>query len=175
MGCEIKATESSLDISRRKFFTSMIMLLGGMITSVLGWNISRYFISPVWKRVMEGWVEVVSLEALPQGIPTKLNYVQRKTDGWMTVEGMNSVWLLRENDKIIAFDPKCTHLGCAYRWDEDRGVFVCPCHTATFSKVGQVIEGPPPRPLDRFPAKVKNRTVIILPDSKKEDKNERMV
>lgn len=163
------------DISRRKFLTSSILLLSGAMSSVLGWNIGRYFISPAWKRIKEGWVEVVSLEALPKGIPTKMDYIQRKTDGWMMVEGMNSVWLLREDNKITAFNPKCTHLGCPYRWDDEKNVFVCPCHTAVFSKTGEVISGPPPRSLDRFPVKVENGAVIILPDSKGGTSNEGVV
>lgn len=173
MSCESKQVpELSSDISRRKFLTSSILLLSGAMSSVLGWNIGRYFISPAWKRIKEEWVEVVSLEALPKGIPTKMDYIQRKTDGWMMVEGMNSVWLLREDDKITAFNPKCTHLGCPYHWDDEKNVFVCPCHTAVFSKTGEVISGPPPRPLDHFPVKVENGTVIILPDSKGGTSNE---
>lgn len=168
MTCERKEVEPSLGISRREFFTFVTMLLGGMITSVLGWNLGRYFISPAWKRTMEGWVEVVSLEILSSGVPTNVNYIQRKIDGWMTVEGLNSVWLLREGDEVTAFNPKCTHLGCPYRWDEEKNSFVCPCHTAVFSKTGEVVSGPPPRPLDRFPIKIENGIVMILPESKEE-------
>lgn len=171
---EQRETESPLNISRRKFFTYTTTLLGGMISSVMGWNVGRYFISPAWKKIQEGWVEVISLDALPKGIPTKVNYVQRKIDGWITIEGVNSVWLLLEKNKITAFDPKCTHLGCPYRWDNEKNIFACPCHTAIFSKTGDVISGPPPRPLDRFPVKIEHGTVIIFPDSKGGTKNERM-
>lgn len=169
MECELKRTEPSLDISRRKFFTSTIMLLGGMITSVLGWNIGRYFISPAWKQAMkEGWVEVVSLEALPVGVPEKLNYVQRRPDGWTTVEDESAVWFLRENDKVTAFNPRCTHLGCPYEWNDEKNLFECPCHTASFSKTGEIVgKSPAPRALDRFPAQIIGGVVLILPDSKK--------
>lgn len=168
-GCKHKGAEPSLNLSRRKFFISVILLLGGMITSVLGWNVGRYFISPIWQLIKEGWVEVTALELLPMGIPTKVDYIQRKVDGWMTVSGANSVWLLRENDEVVAFNPRCTHLGCAYDWKDEKGVFQCPCHTAAFSKDGQRIDStdnpnPAPRPLDRFPVKIVNDTVIILPE-----------
>lgn len=169
MECEHNdGAEPSSDISRRKFFTSMTMFLGGVISSVLGWNVGRYFISPIWQQKKESFIEVVPLEALPKGTPVNVNYVQRKMDGWMAVEGLNTVWLSRgENNEITAFSPKCTHLGCPYRWDEETGTFVCPCHTAVFSKTGEVISGPPPRPLDRFPVKIEDGIVMILPESHK--------
>ena len=155
--------ESSSD--RRKFLTHITIFLGGAISTVLGWNVGRYFISPIWKQKKENFVEVGSIEGLPKGIPVNINYIQRKTDGWMTVEGLNSVWLLREGNGVIAFSPKCTHLGCPYRWDEEKGVFICPCHTAVFSKTGEVVSGPPPRPLDRFPVKIDNGVVMVFPES----------
>ena len=163
-----------MDTSRRSFFKYISMLLGGAISSIMGWNIGRYFISPIWKQNKENWVKVAQLDALVNGVPQNLNYIQRKLDGWMVVEELNSVWLSREEDNVVAFNPKCTHLGCPYRWDDEKNVFACPCHTAIFSKTGEVISGPPPRPLDRFPVKVDHGTVIIFPDSKGETKNERM-
>ena|SRR3989344_7380484 len=157
-----------MDTSRRSFFKYISMLLGGAISSIMGWNIGRYFISPIWKQNKENWVKVAQLDALVNGVPQNLNYIQRKLDGWMVVEELNSVWLSREEDNVVAFNPKCTHLGCPYRWDEKENAFVCPCHTAIFSKTGEVISGPPPRPLDRFPIKIENGMITILPDSKGE-------
>jgi Rieske Fe-S protein len=29
-------------------------------------------------------------------------------------------------------------------------VFLCPCHDASFDVEGAVLDGPPPRPLDRY-------------------------
>ena len=157
-----------MNTSRRSFFKYVSILLGGAISSVVGWSAGLYFISPAWKQNKENWVELAHLNSLPDGIPISLSYIQRKLDGWMTVEGLNSVWLLREENNVIAFNPKCTHLGCPYRWDEKNNAFVCPCHTAIFSKTGEVLSGPPPRPLDRFPIKIENGMITILPDSKGE-------
>lgn len=155
---------------RRRFLSHMTMVLGGAISAVLGWNVGRYFVSPIWKQKKENFVEVSSLENLPKGIPVSVNYIQRKTDGWMTIEGLNSVWLLREDNQVIAFNPRCTHLGCPYSWDQEKDIFVCPCHTAVFSKTGEVVSGPPPRPLDRFPIKIENGIIMILPESKEGDR-----
>ena len=32
----------------------------------------------------------------------------------------------------MAFGPQCTHLGCAYHWEEGKNEFLCPCHTSLF-------------------------------------------
>ncbi|OGM99522.1 MAG: hypothetical protein A2817_02355 [Candidatus Yanofskybacteria bacterium RIFCSPHIGHO2_01_FULL_39_8b] len=151
-------------MSRRSFFSAMTIILGGVISSVLGFNLGRYFISPVWATKKENWINISLLEKIPNGIPTSVNYIQRKPDGWMANEGVDTVWFLRQGNKVIAFNPKCTHLGCPYRWDSEKDVFVCPCHTALFSKTGEVLSGPPPRPLDRYPVKTENGIVKILPE-----------
>ena len=38
----------------------------------------------------------------------------------------------------------------AVNWREDASAYLCPCHDAKFSLEGEVLDGPPPRPLDRF-------------------------
>jgi Rieske Fe-S protein len=35
-------------------------------------------------------------------------------------------------------------------WSESDKVFLCPCHDAKFGQQGEVLDGPPPRPLDRY-------------------------
>jgi cytochrome b6-f complex iron-sulfur subunit len=61
-----------------------------------------------------------------------------------------SVWIVREQDRIYAIHSKCTHLGCTPRWFEEDGVFKCPCHGSQFDSNGVNFAGPAPRPLDRF-------------------------
>jgi len=85
----------------------------------------------------------------------------------MVVEGRSSVWLTCQGDKVAAFDPHCTHLGCPYRWDDAKQTFVCPCYSGVFSKTGEVLSGPPPRPLDRYQVKLSDGNIQILPEGNK--------
>jgi cytochrome b6-f complex iron-sulfur subunit len=36
----------------------------------------------------------------------------------------------------------------------DNGRFKCPCHGSIYNRYGQIIQGPAPRPMDRFPLKI---------------------
>jgi cytochrome b6-f complex iron-sulfur subunit len=38
----------------------------------------------------------------------------------------------------------------------DKGRFKCPCHGSIYNRYGQIIQGPAPRPMDRFPIKIEN-------------------
>ncbi len=55
----------------------------------------------------------------------------------------------------------CTHLRCVVRWTEPKEIFECPCHGAKFNAVGEVLEGPPPRPLDIYPIKIVEDKVLV--------------
>ncbi len=72
-----------------------------------------------------------------------------------------SAWLVKQaTGDLVAFDPRCTHVKCAYAWtDQDR--FACYCHEGFFRIDGTVISGPPPRPLDRFGVREENGKVEL--------------
>jgi Rieske Fe-S protein len=36
----------------------------------------------------------------------------------------------------------------------DEGRFNCPCHGSIYNRYGQIIQGPAPRPMDRFPVTI---------------------
>ncbi len=60
--------------------------------------------------------------------------------------------LVRLNaDTFVAYSQKCTHLSCAVHYVRESAQLVCPCHEGHFSaRTGQVLQGPPPRPLPRI-------------------------
>ena len=60
------------------------------------------------------------------------------------------LWIVREPNKIYVIEAKCTHLGCTPNWLESEGKFKCPCHGSGFTRDGVNVEGPAPRPLQRF-------------------------
>lgn len=159
---------SNKQITRRSFLQWGIFALGGVIAAVLGGSGLGYFISPAFKKRQEDWVDVGPVGDIAHGVPKKIEFVVRRRDAWVTTERRSSTWILTSNGQdYIAFDPKCTHLGCPYSWNNEKRRFLCPCHTAVFDVDGKVISGPPPRPLDRYPTKVVGGRLFILPKSTK--------
>ena len=60
------------------------------------------------------------------------------------------VWLVREETGFYALSTVCTHLGCTPNWLPGEEKFKCPCHGSGFVTSGVNIEGPAPRPLERY-------------------------
>lgn len=78
------------------------------------------------------------------------------------------VFVFREKEGYFyALSAICTHLGCTTNWkpggmpDHPEGVIACPCHGSVFSKTGDVIRGPAPRPLDRFRMSVEDGELVV--------------
>jgi Rieske Fe-S protein len=42
-------------------------------------------------------------------------------------------------------------------------MYICPCHNGHFSIDGEVISGPPPRPLDVYATKIEDGLLYINP------------
>ncbi|MBI4368807.1 MAG: ubiquinol-cytochrome c reductase iron-sulfur subunit [Elusimicrobia bacterium] len=161
---EKETGQDALKVSRRSFLGWAAGLMGAAIAAILGGSGFGYFISPAFKKREEDWVNLGRVDQIRLGVPTKAEFTVRKRDAWMTTERRSSAWILTSNGKdFTVFDPKCTHLGCPYRWDEATKKFLCPCHAAVFDVDGSVVKGPPPRPLDRYPVKVSSGRILILP------------
>lgn len=75
------------------------------------------------------------------------------------------VWVVREVDKIYVIQAKCTHLGCTPNWLASEGKFKCPCHGSGFTPDGVNIEGPAPRPLERFKVALTDDGQIMVDES----------
>ena len=62
----------------------------------------------------------------------------------------DSAILIRTADGTYhAYGQKCTHLSCPVYYSRDHQRLECPCHEGAFdANTGNVLYGPPPRPLD---------------------------
>jgi len=52
--------------------------------------------------------------------------------------------------RLKAFVATCTHLDCTVSYQPDQNRIFCACHEGCFDLDGQVLSGPPPRPLREF-------------------------
>ncbi len=80
---------------------------------------------------------------------------------WLWLDDLAGLRRVSE-DGFVAFSVHCTHLGCPVRWLPDAELFMCPCHGGVFYEDGRVASGPPPRPLVRYPVRVRGELVEIL-------------
>jgi len=60
-----------------------------------------------------------------------------------------------------AFLAVCPHLNCTVQYRSETQQIWCACHNGTFDLNGQVISGPPPKPLEEFEVNVRGDEVIV--------------
>lgn len=71
------------------------------------------------------------------------------------------VLVINTEEGFVALSAICTHLGCIVKWDSRKKVVWCPCHAAFFDEHGNILSGPPPRPLPKVPVTVIDDTVYL--------------
>ncbi|MBK6725483.1 MAG: Rieske (2Fe-2S) protein [Acidobacteria bacterium] len=104
-----------------------------------------------------------------------MTFTPAKIDGAMSIEpgsALNFAYPSEEDTAILirgtdgtyaAFGQKCTHLSCPVYYSKANDRLECPCHNGGFSsKTGEVLYGPPPRPLDRIELETINGEIFAV-------------
>jgi cytochrome b6-f complex iron-sulfur subunit len=125
---------------------SILAILGGWTNGFLG------FFYPHKTGAFGGTITAATTSEL------KVGEVKAITEG--------KFYLTHVPEGYIALWWKCPHLGCTVPWKEndppegqdvgrqEKGRFNCPCHGSIYDRYGQIIRGPAPRPMDRFPVTI---------------------
>ncbi len=139
-------------LTRRRFLK---YLLGFSIVATLA-EILIPVISYLWPPEQAeagggGRVQVGTVEDFPAGA------------GRIVPVNNKPVIVVNTPQGLKAFSAICTHLGCIVLEKEPGQEYIlCPCHDGRFSPVtGQVIGGPPPRPLPEYELSVEDGKVFI--------------
>lgn len=137
------------DEGRRSFFNRLFQTVMGLWGVAFITVVISYIKAP---RESKGFSEKVSrvgpLNELPIGAAR------------FVADERLPFWVIRtSNDELIALEATCTHLRCILQWDKDSGRLICPCHAGAFDLNGNVVAGPPPRPLQSL--KVDTRGGIV--------------
>ena len=131
-------------------------------TSQLRLPALAYLLLPPKATKEEEWIELGDVTKLTPNSPVELTFRRNRVDGWKVFSEKSTAWVVKQaDDRIVAFGPQCTHLGCAYHWEDGKNDFLCPCHTSVFSIDGKVLSGPAPRPLDRYETKIDGSKLMI--------------
>lgn len=147
---------------RRTFFLTVVYGLWGVMTAALAIPAAVYLLLPPRLRKEADWSEAGDVTKMTPNAPVEMVFRRNRVDGWRLLSEKSTAWAVKLDDgQVVAFAPQCTHLGCAYHWEETKKQFLCPCHTSIFSIDGKVLAGPAPRPLDRYDAKVQNNKLMV--------------
>lgn len=135
----------SVFTTRRRFIQVGLATLGAAWAGTLVQ--SRLF--PVQSAVQEAQPVSFPVSELPVGGTHEVTY------------GGVQTLVLRTPESVRAFSMVCTHLGCLIQWQPGEMEFYCPCHDGRFDQFGEVLAGPPPVPLEEFPVRIEDDTVIV--------------
>jgi Rieske Fe-S protein len=133
------------------FVNSTVALIGAGLSAVLG----AFAFRPSRASAAVRWARAGALSDLTPNTPVPRVIAVSRHDGWYRERARETVFLVWDGDKALhALSATCTHLGCQVRWDAATKNFRCPCHGGVFDAQGDVVSGPPPRPLDRIDARI---------------------
>jgi len=154
--------ETEAGTSRRGFYLTFIYGIWGLISAALAAPALLYLLLPPKVRRDSDWIEAADMTQFRPNVPVEVVFRKNHVDGWKINSEKESAWVVKLEDRqTLAFGPQCTHLGCAYHWDDGKVQFICPCHNSVFGIDGRVLSGPAPRPLDRFESKIENGKLML--------------
>jgi menaquinol-cytochrome c reductase iron-sulfur subunit len=155
--------------TRRAFYVGAIYGIWVAISAALGLPALIYLFFPPKARKNNEWVDIGDVAKLGVNAPVEMAFRHNRVDGWKVTSEKSTAWVVKQADNsVVAFGPQCTHLGCAYHWEDGKNEFLCPCHNSLFAVDGKVISGPAPRPLDRYDVRIQGTRLLIGPLRKPE-------
>ena len=96
-------------------------------------------------------MKIEGAEALTPGSALNFQY---------PAEGETAILVRAADGAYFAYGQKCTHLACPVYYERQRQRLECPCHEGGFDITnGNVLYGPPPRPLDQILLEVRGSEV----------------
>jgi Rieske Fe-S protein len=160
-------------VSRRNFIKGTAAVIGGFIGALIGVPSVAFLLSPAIESERgspAGAIALGPLENYPIGVPTRFDFTLTKVNGWERTATNYGLYVVRKSEsEVRVFSDVCTHLGCRVTWHPDQKHYISPCHDGHFDIMGDVISGPPPRPLDEFVTKIESGELFVqLPPIKRE-------
>jgi len=165
-------------ITRTRFLTNIAVVTGGVMTAAILVPVVGFAVAPTLGGEDFQWVDIGALSTFPlmevtslavsgpdpeadrrvflrmrekKGVRERLVQEGALED----VTGNLTLEMLQPADlEMVAMWNRCAHLGCPVNYAAGGDNYSCPCHGGAYDSRGRVTAGPPPRPLDRFDAKI---------------------
>ncbi len=154
--------EQTQEPTRRTFYEAVIVGVQAIIGVALAIPAVAYLLGPTKQHRESDWIDATDIGNLAPKAPVEVSFRKSRVDGWKVINEKKTAWVVKMPDNsVVAYGPQCTHLGCAYHFDEAKSEFICPCHNSFFSIDGKVVSGPAPRPLDRYATKIDGTKLLL--------------
>ena len=127
-----------------------------LLTSILGLTALGAFIYPLFRFLLP-----LQNAAKAQAIIIPKSQLPVNATKEVMIGETPSIVLNIQGKGILAFSRVCTHLGCLVKYYPEKQLFICPCHAGEFDLEGNVVSGPPPKPLQQFAVKVQDGNLVI--------------
>lgn len=130
--------------TRRTFLDAVLSF--GFVSTALAvvYPVSRYLVPPA-----SGEPETASV------VVGKRAGMQPNTGQIFKFGSRPGLLVVDPQGELRAFDAVCTHLGCTVQYRADTSQIWCACHNAFYDLAGNVVSGPPPRPLERLTVRLR--------------------
>lgn len=150
---------------RRRLLTLMSLGLSAVGAALVAVPTLGFIVAPLFRKRPKTWRTVGAADSFEVGQTVSVRFEDASPLPWAGASARTGAWLRRvSEDNFVAFALDCTHLGCPVQWKAEAGLFMCPCHGGVYYRNGDVAGGPPPRPLPRYPVRVRDKQVEISPE-----------
>jgi cytochrome b6-f complex iron-sulfur subunit len=135
-------------MKRRSFLKTLLAFLGAISAASFVYPLSRYIAPPANTETSK--TLVIAKREIPLGDAMEIVF-----------NGVPAVILNRPGKGLVAISRVCTHLGCLVQYDKENKRLLCPCHAGIYDLEGNIVSGPPPKPLPKLPFRVEGETIVI--------------
>lgn len=154
--------DNPLDPGRRRLLGWMVGIINAVIAAVVLAPTLGLITAPLRDRKRKGrWVPVME-DDLAMGETREATVELEVKDGYRMTTRRYVVYIHRNRNGLLCFDPACTHLGCRIRFQADKDRYFCPCHGGVFDAEGNVVSGPPPKPLKQHQVKSEGGKIYVM-------------
>ena len=133
----------------------------GFLDSLLGAGFVSTVVAmayPVWRYL----IPPASGEPVTQSVVAAQASQVKPNSGLLFKFGSRPGLLIRTQDgELQAFNAVCTHLDCTVQYKPDTSQIWCACHNGLYDLSGNVVSGPPPRPLERLAVNQRGEDVVV--------------
>ena len=153
----------SVNLSRREFVTITVGAIGTIMVVSVGLPAIGFVLGPGLKvSKSEAWIPLGKVDQFPPGEPTLVSFTRTQVNGWERTTNSYGVYVTKSaSGEIYVLSNVCTHLSCRVTWKEDNKEYFCPCHDGIFDIEGEIVSGPPPKPMARYETKIEDNTLYI--------------